>query len=271
MAKNKTDEYWFTTRGEEIETAVGRIKGGWAYEMRVQQQNGRWVIAELRVFPDSDDLEVQRLFRQTRVAIKTGSPDAAGDSARQLAHLCQKGLQPPQVPRGGLTTRHLRAVPFGNRSPLGFFADMDRITLSLRDILLRKKAAIQAEKAGMKELKRLTGEVRLAWIARCYVEAQRRGSRKPNADVARQLRLSMPHVRDSILRARRKRLLSDTDKQGRPGGELTPKAIKILESLERVQADPQHAAILSEAMARERPIWEKNKSGRRARTSVTRD
>src|SRR5678816_3153782 len=102
-----------------------------------------------------------------------------------------------------------------------------------------KKAAIVREEAEMKELKRLTGEVRLAWIARCYVEALRRGSRRQNADVARQLHLSEPQVRDSVLWARRKGLLSKTEKQGLPGGELTPRAIELLKSLERVQANPR--------------------------------
>jgi len=65
-----------------------------------------------------------------------------------------------------------------------------------------------------------------AHVAAAYVAAL--NSRAPNEAVAEQLHLSTSRVRDLLHEARR-RLLLTTLGRGKAGGELTEKALKLLE------------------------------------------
>ena len=69
-----------------------------------------------------------------------------------------------------------------------------------------------------------------ARIAAAYVARVEAGSRHAGADVASASRgtLSAAQVRDAIHTARGRGLLTPTTKQGRPGGQLTPRAEALL-------------------------------------------
>ena len=71
---------------------------------------------------------------------------------------------------------------------------------------------------------------RYARIAAAYVARVEAGSRHAGADVASASRgtLSAAQVRDAIHTARGRGLLTPTTKQGRPGGQLTPRAEALL-------------------------------------------
>ena len=59
----------YMSMSEDIGTVprvVGRIAGGWAYEMELQRQHGSWVVTHLRVFPDPGDLDAERLLQCQR-------------------------------------------------------------------------------------------------------------------------------------------------------------------------------------------------------------
>jgi hypothetical protein len=73
---------------------VGELGDGWAYTMALRVQNGRWVVAELRVFPTS-------MAAQLDVPHSLSDPLDLGND----------------IPARGLTARQLRRIPFG--APLG--------------------------------------------------------------------------------------------------------------------------------------------------------
>jgi hypothetical protein len=241
-------------RATQQHTGVGRIEGGWVYEMQLQLQKGRWVVAQLRVFPDSDEFERDRLAQRLKYTQKVGTAADVADATRQLADLTRRGIRPAVVPTGGLTTRHLRKVPFGKGSVLEGLRELDKSVLKIKSSMIQIQEANKRYQSAKRELKTLKADTRLAWIARCYVEAQKRGSRQQNAEVARQLRLRSSQVRDAILWARRRDILSSTRQKGVSGGELTPKAIALLDSLRNVLKTPTLAAILNDG-SQQLAVW----------------
>lgn len=195
-----------------IDTASGRLDGGWAYHMRLARQNGCWVVTQLRVFPCSDDLDLKRVEGDTA----DEASQSAGEAAPRRAQARSLQKQPVPVPPGGLTARHLRQIPFGKHTVMAGLNSLTAAANAIADVY--RQRAIQAH-----------GDVRLARIAHAYVKALSRGSLRPNEDVAAQLGIrKASQVRDAIHMARRKGLLSSTRKRGVPGGELTAKAIELL-------------------------------------------
>jgi hypothetical protein len=212
----------FSVTSENEATAVGQIEVGWAYEMHLLRQNGCWVVTQLRVFPGSDNLNLQILFNRTLYSIELGDADEAARWARELAHFVLSRPRqelPVPVQPGGLTARHLRRVPFGRHAPAAMLKGLDAASRKIADSYRRLAA-------------RGGGDVKLARIAGLYAEALKRRSKRQNADVARQLGMKVSQVRDAIHLARRKGLLSSTRKQGVPGGELTPRAVEMLQIAE---------------------------------------
>ncbi len=211
---------FLSTTSEDEKTTLARIEGGWAYEMRLWRQNGCWVVTQLRVFPDSDDLPLKWLRDTTKFEMKVGDADEAAKRARELAHFALRRPQqdaPVSVPPGGLTARNLRRIPFGRHSSPGL-------------LNLIHAGAGRIVKSYGRRGRLGPGNARLARIASLYVEALNRRSRTQNVDVARQLKMEGSQVRDAIHLARQKGLLSSTRQRGVPGGELTPKAVELLRS-----------------------------------------
>jgi hypothetical protein len=210
---------------------LGRIAGGWAYEMDLRLENGRPVIAQLRVFPDSPAVDRERLTDAHALWMQLGMTDNAAATARDLARLVPTSTSPSgevPVPAGGLAARHLRRIPFRQRPPALITEGWRRIRAELRQVYRRQRTQER-------------GDVRLAHVAKLYVEALQRGSRTQVVDVARQLGVPAAHVRDAVSAARRRGLLTATRSQGVPGGELTAKAQALLDQRAAVgRPDPSH-------------------------------
>jgi hypothetical protein len=226
--------------------------------MQLHSQNGRWVIAELRVIPDSDRLDLHRLLDETKFWMETGMGDWAAESARKLAHFAQalpQGIA-VRVPSGGLTARHLRLIPFrkvGEHHPVT--RAWRRIAKDLGGQFRRAQALGR-------------GDIKLARIAKLYVDAMSRGSRTQNVDVAAQLGLKESQVRDAIHRARLRGLLSDTRKQGAAGGELTAKAFDILTGVNsEVASSSSKPSSGSKRASSRKAILRNRRGGSKRRTS----
>jgi hypothetical protein len=78
-------------------------------------------------------------------------------------------------------------------------------------------------------------DVFYAVIARDYLDVLARGSRRPIHDLARARKLKASTVRDMVHEARERALLSKS-KAGIRGGQMLPRCIELLESLDRKDA-----------------------------------
>ena len=167
----------------------GRMKPGWAYAMQIQIERGRCVVAELRVFPEAElrDSDRMKYLESGRVTDRA-------------------------IPPGGLTARQLRRISF--QEPLAPFGR-----------LMNAAKAIAHEY----KVKFAPGsDYDLARIVEIYVDVLRRGSRRSNQECAKRTGLSPSRVRDAIHKARARGLLTPAPRQGVAGGELTQTAIDVL-------------------------------------------
>ena len=174
--------------------SLGRLEAGWVYAMQLRLEHGRWVVGELRVFPESDLLNWDRMKRWIA-----------------------EPLDFPKIPSGGLTARQLRRIPF--HQPAAALTGMMRAA---------KAIARSYEKLDPAFFKSLDIDPKLVRIAAAYVDLLRRHSRQPTADCAQLLGLSVSRVRDAIHQARVRKLLTGSPGQGSAGGELTPYALDLL-------------------------------------------
>jgi hypothetical protein len=217
---------------------------GWIAEYRLAVQDGRVIVAEVRVCP-------------ARWAKWTG--DDAPDSG------ASKGMLADDVPRGGLSTRLLRRVPVGTHiDQMGHIYELlslagpQFIPAAMRsakvgtwpgtgprpnveDVARRfaRRPGLEvrvAEQHADPERKRagrrpLADEV-IVEAAAAYVETRKRGSAHPIPDTARALKMSEARLRDLVYRARRRGFLTPTA-QGRGGGVLTTEARSLLSKVRR--------------------------------------
>lgn len=188
-------DYSLNQRSLDDIWSLGQLESDWIYAMRFRTQNGRWVVGELRVFPNSKLLNSKRVERWL---------------AEPLEFV-------QEIPLGGLTARQLRRIPFGK--PI---AAMDGLMKAARAI------AQHYRKSGDRDLKLLP-------IAEAYVACLRRRSRRPTADCAQQMGLSGSQVRDAVHQARKQGLLTSSRGQGFAGGELTPRALALLQHYRATQ------------------------------------
>jgi hypothetical protein len=195
---------------------LGRIfVGEWTAAFRLAVQNGQVVVAELRLFPfegAKTDLDLQQ------GAAGTWSGEILGMKAH--------------VPRGGITARLLRRIPF-NR---------------IREVVERcVKFAVKEYGSAIVGLpfsdwkgKTIPEETRrrgrpgwpdhfYARLARRYATLVRKGRANPVAELSKALHIPHPQIRDAIKRAREKGFLTE-GLPGRAGGELTPKASELLDA-----------------------------------------
>lgn len=197
------------------------IGGGWAIETHLIRQNGRWVVGELRFFAESAQ------------SVRAGRGERSHGGESSGAFGVPAGLE--HVPQGGLTARHLRSVSFGRLEGLRAIKELDLACLRISKARQRRRfaeARIQRLTATI-EARRGRGAkpvlLRLALVAQAYVAAYQSGFGSENRTVARDLGLKPEQVRDFVSRARRTGLLTASRKQGAAGGELTPRALRILE------------------------------------------
>jgi hypothetical protein len=206
---------------ENDANAFGRVNGGWAYEMKLRRQNGCWIVTELRVFPESSELDLERPPDRALSNIAVGTPEEADAPMRHRSNLF--------IPSGGLTARHLRQIPFRHGEGVAFLREMDGYCVRIAKAI---RTRAQGERKFNRGYSRLENRYRqllhLAEIAQLYVGELERGSRKQHAEIAARLDLNVSQVRDAIHRARKENLLSSTRTQGTAGGELTPLALELL-------------------------------------------
>lgn len=140
----------------------------------------------------------------------------------------------PDAP--ALTARMLRSVPLGELQAFAHGLWIKRVALTRRSLerldgrpgnagLTEKYRAI----VGGMELRpgrRGRGDHEYAALAALYVEALAQGHGVPW--LANEMHLSTSAVRNQLYEARRRRLLSEAPK-GRSGGELTDRALTVLE------------------------------------------
>jgi hypothetical protein len=209
------------TDGETDEVFQGQLGAGWLYEQRLTRQDGTWVVAELQVF----------LYSPREHASIWGKHEVVTSEATK------------RLPRGGLTARLIRSIPFG-RGPHSALTEID---VAFRDYVKSRQQRIAAESRQQRTRGKLLEtanstsaslkrDFELAETARLYVEWGRKGSRRPNVEVASVLNVKPSQVRDAIHRARLRGLLTSDDqkKQGAAKGELTEKARALLADPEQV-------------------------------------
>jgi hypothetical protein len=174
----------------------------WRVAMRLANQRGQPVIAEVRVFPDEPG---------------TRPPGRWSGNYGALA----------VIPPGGVTARVLRMI-----RTQAFRRDLFKIRSRWPDELRQLEAiapsvppppAPSSTTRGRKgrsdrELARMASTYAGAWLA----------GRPPIPAVAIAHRLSLGQARDAVSRARVRSLLTPASKQGKGGGQLTERARELL-------------------------------------------
>ncbi len=203
-----TDEKWIRIA----------LDADWIAVIRLVDQDSQPVVGEVRVFPG-------------------GSSPSLGQGTWNAELL---GYKAEGVPEGGLPMTLLRQVRQGivdetigglARVFSGLQVDLLRqISPEGREALQRVVEIVPSKK----EARRRTPvhgkpDTFYAELARDYVDLIHSGSPRPNAEIAKRRKLKSPKVRDMIHEARKRGLLS-TKAWGRPGGQLTPRALELLES-----------------------------------------
>ena len=176
------------------------LLGGWKVAYRLIAQDGQVVVAEVRLFPHEDgtNQEVPGVW----------SGELLGSRAK--------------VPFGGITSRLLRDIKMGEHRK--------SVPVVLKK--LRRWAPVSVERSRLARAEpRRQGrppidEVRLAKIAKRYVEALQAGSERPIVDTADAVGLTSSGTRDLMYKARRRGILTPTIR-GRSGGQLTEKGRRL--------------------------------------------
>jgi hypothetical protein len=183
------------------------LDGSWIAAYRVVPQEGRPVVAEVRVFPDENAPRPQGRWSAERL----------GDQA--------------PVPVGGVPARVLRQLRV--REHLSLYDEIVQRyhpSQSFRVSLLEHGFTRVMKEAGH----RRRSDLFYAEIASAYVRltADRAPIRRLREELEREggLYFAEATVRDFVNRARRRGLLTPSP-PGRPGGELTPKAQVLLRQL----------------------------------------
>jgi hypothetical protein len=182
------------------------LGGGWVTDYRLALQDGRVVVAELRVRPrEGSGVPAGGLTRRRLRSVAFG---VHVDYFAQVAELSRGLLMPGASvfdgPWAHLATAHYRAQP---------------------------KPAVDSSGAPRRGRPRVADE-ELARAAAADVAARSRGSKRPVPDAARALKMTAARLRDLVYRARHRGLLTRT-MQGRGGGALTPEARALLSKVTR--------------------------------------
>jgi len=209
MSKRRLQQEWDPEEGV-LETELGN---GWMVATWLEMQDGRRVVAELRICP-------------------VPLPPVTG-TTRKGRHPGERPVDAP-VPAGGITARLLRTVRLG--------ASAEPVTADYRRWIKRNFGADALERLdahtgrpAQKPRKkrprtRRAGDGFYARLARDYVELSKRGVRAPTTTLAKLRGERIEKVRSHIHLARKNGFLTET-KQGKAGGALTPVALAVLEKV----------------------------------------
>jgi hypothetical protein len=190
-----------------------RLAGGWVAAYRLMVKGGRPVVAEVRLHPDD--------------------PPRAANSGRWSED--PNGIPAEGVPGRALRELRLRVAIQRFDSFLRTLRRDPILRQQLRSLGLPLRGPVQQRRPGRAGR---PDEYYLAWAV-AYVERLAHGSRRPVKDLAerppRTMRgyvsdessASVATIRDIIHQARVRGLLTESP-PGLPGGELTPKAERML-------------------------------------------
>jgi hypothetical protein len=201
------------------------LDDAWLAAFRLAVRDGQVVVAELRVFPNEpDDSEaVNVLFGGDRPPGRW-SAEVLGDKAA--------------VPAGGLTARTLRRVRFEEALRVSqelltrvlMAEGRERELFGPGGLLARHGLDVLPEarsRRGQRAMSSAERERYLAAVAAEYAGLVAAGERVPTAVLAGRLHYTAGRVRQLLAEARRRGLLTGTQR-GRAGGTLTDKARALL-------------------------------------------
>lgn len=205
------------------------VVGGWVAASRLAIQEGRLVIAEVRVFPGED------------TALRRGSPP------KELLHMAGPGRWSgevlgvqAEVPPGGLTAstlrtvrlgehpRHVRAVVQWLAKQYGADAFKSGGSLAALGLAPEGERPRPARQFGR-------GDLFYARLARDYGRLIERGSEQPVAAIATARGVAVARIRGWLHEARVRGLLTP-GVQGRSGGQLTARAERLLRDADRTES-----------------------------------
>ena len=198
------------------------LDDAWVVAYRIVAQGGEPVVGEVRIFP-----------RETpKGDLRTSLLGPGEWSGKLLGHLAT-------VPRGGLTARLLKRVRLGAQVTnvrhvlqwwdSGAYQDLAKQELGAEVASPLEPGGFASAMGFAPRPKRgrpPAAPLYYARLARDYVSALRRGSRRPLADLAATRNMKVSQVRDAIRRARSLGLLTGGKKSGRAGGQLTDKGVR---------------------------------------------
>lgn len=189
------------------------LEDEWIAAYRLVPQDGLPVVAELRIFPMEKD--------------RSGPGEWSGTL---------RGIEAP-VPAGGLTSRIAHSVRTGIVTDV-----LRQLKEKVRE--MAKTQALGPEFIALEFFRKPVAKpkraIRLgrpdifyARLAREYMKLLRAGTKDVNQQLAQQQNVSPEKIRDMIHQARKRGLLGPAAKQGKPGGDLTPKCRALLSSMEK--------------------------------------
>lgn len=198
------------------------LDADWDSYVRFDAQSGHPVVAELRILP------------------RTGTPGVLSHHdphADDWLIVTQGGTPEVATPEGGLTARALRRVHLGRARELAYeqldkWIDRERRHPGWQR--LPTTFTVDAISAPRRPGRKGRDDRFYATVASAYVGALKRGSRQPVVEAAQALGeatggfYASTYVRDLLHEARRRELLTRPPR-GRAGGQLTEKALALLQ------------------------------------------
>jgi hypothetical protein len=211
---------------QPLESLQGRIVGDWLVTYTLETQDGYPVVSELRVVPCPSTVRADTLkFRADTHKLAEELGLAAGNDDLHvplptLRRVHRGDIEPGEAPPGGLSGRLLRTL-----QPSAV-QEFTQTTLSrVSDPVARLYGY---DPAGEPRHRGARHDDRFyATIAADYVRALAAGSRHPVVDVADAHHYDAEYVRDVLHDARQRELLTRPPR-GRAGGQLTEKALSVL-------------------------------------------
>ena len=187
-----------------VEIPLGN--GEWTTAARLLPQNGVPVIAELRIFPHVPSAR-----------------QGPGQWGEEFAGLRAK------VPPGGISTRLLRGLRLSlTGSAWKQFREAMQKLAGKDDWVEKSHGLSVAAPEAKRAYRRGRPDSFYALVAKRYCKVIESGKRNPVQKIAHSIGESESKVRDMILQARKRGLLTRPPKQGRIGGLLTPKGQALL-------------------------------------------
>ena len=192
----------------------------WTAACRLLPQGGVPIVAELRVYPRDPS---------GRHSPGRWSGEFAGVKAR--------------VPPGGLSTRLLRGLRLSASSTAwkGFRQAMQKLPENHEWVKRWHGFSVDSEERPKREYRRGRPDIFYARIAARYCRILHAGRRNAVQIIASSIKQPESKVRDMVLQARKRGLLTRPPKQGRMGGQLTPKAERLLRPERKAKRGEGHS------------------------------